>query len=418
MASTNRGTDTGLEPVPSDPKTAEPLAVEPSAEAPALEQELVTTSEGLDRLLFDNPHNFEFFAAVRIIARLLPRHHPVGMDANPSEEIVRFKSHPSLSFPPSEICRLEKPNKERRRPAALTVAFMGLTGPLGALPRFYTEYVIERIRKKDHTFRDYLDLFNHRLISLFYRAWEKYRFWFGYERAELRGRARQASPQEQRWFVVNERPTLDPFSQCLLDLAGMGTPALRYDVGARDQLKPRSTIADETMRFYVGLLAQKHRSAIALEGILAAYFSLEVSVQQFQGQWLFLDREFQTSLDLGAEKASLGRNTVAGERVWDMQGRFRVRLGPLKYAQFLGFLPSGHSFQPLAHLVRLYVNQQFDFDVQLVLRHDEVPWCKLGGPEDDAARLGWNTWVRNESFTEDVADAVLFVEDVVSCSMA
>jgi len=360
--------------------------------------------------LRDEPYRFGFFQAVRVLERLHHARQPVGFDSPPGSEAVRFHAHQSMSFPPSEIFSLTI-SPQGELPADMTVAFLGLTGPSGALPRHYTELMLERARHKDTTLREFFDLFNHRLISLFYRAWEKNRFWTGFERAELAGRALlEASPRQYRSYVLEGRQRRDLFSQALLDLTGLGTGLLRYKSTVPEQLAPRTSIEDETLRFYAGLLAQQHRSAVGLEGLLADYFGLAVSVLQFCGQWLYLEPENQTCLTDGGN-VQLGLNVVVGERFWDVQGRFRIRLGPLTYRQFFDFLPCGTAFKPLAHLARIYAGQQFDVDVQVVLLAAEVPWCQLSSSAEGGARLGWNTWLRNQDFAHDANDAVFMVQD-------
>ena len=368
----------------------------------------------LDQILLAEPYRFDFFQAVRILSRMNPASEPLGYDTIPAREPVRLRSHLALTFPPSEIVSLV-PGRAADGPLLMTVAFFGLYGPSGALPRPYTELLLDRVRAKDHTLRDFLDIFNHRLLSLFYRAWEKYRFWLGTERSELLGALKLRSGKQQyRWFVLYDRPRVDPFAQSLLDLSGMGIAPSRYKIRVPDELASRTQIADETIRFYSGLLAQRHRCAVSLEAMIEDYFELPAAIQQYCGQWLALDTEYQSTLSAGGQ-ARLGINTVVGARVWDAQGRFRVRLGPLEYEQFQQLLPSGSAFRPLAQMVRLYVGQQFDFDLQLVLKGAEAPWCQLSSSPDRGAYLGWNTWIRNETFAKDVADATLLVEDLVSC---
>src|SRR6266498_4733090 len=136
----------------------------------------------LEQVLFEEGYRFEFFQAVRVLERLYRARLPVGCDSIPAKEVVRFHSLLSLTFPPSAVHDVV-PSDDGASPAQMTVAFMGLTGLLGVLPRHYTELLLERMRHKDQTLRDFLDLFNHRLISLFYRAWEKYRLPMAYERA-------------------------------------------------------------------------------------------------------------------------------------------------------------------------------------------------------------------------------------------
>jgi type VI secretion system protein ImpH len=335
------------------------------------------TDPPLERVLFAEGYRFDFFQAVRLLERLYPEREPVGQDANPTQEVVRFRSHVSLSFPPSEVHEIS-PHENVGEPAEMTVAFMGLAGLLGVLPRHYTELVLERTRSKDHVLRDFLDLFNHRLLSLFYRSWEKYRFPIPYERAIAKGQG------------------CDPFSLLLFDLIGMGTKGLRG----------RLEVEDEALLFYVGLLAQHPRSANALEGVLRDYFGVPVRAVQFAGEWLPLSQASRSRL--GSEEANnaLGVNTVAGERVWDQQAKFMLRVGALSWTQYCQFVPSGSAFRPFVELTRFFVGQEHDFDIQLTLKAAEVPWCRLGETGESAPRLGWSTWLKTREFAHDAEGAV------------
>lgn len=349
------------------------------------------------RRLFEEPSRFDFFQAVRLLEWLArqearvgarPAPYAVGEDHAPRYEAVRFRAAPALGFPPGAIAALVPPSAEPEgptHPPEMTVAATGLTGPSGALPAHYTALVIERIRAKDYTLRDFLDLFHHRTASLFYRAWEKYRFPIAYERTERTGQ-----PEEDR------------FTQALYALVGLGTPALRG----------RLSVDDEAVLFYGGYYAHWPRNAQSLERLLADYFEVPAEVRQFQGAWLYLAEEDQSSLPASGRPGRnhcLGRSLLAGSRVWDVENRFRIRLGPLGYREFCRFLPSGDALRELAEMTRLYVGPQFDFDVQLVLRAEEVPWCRLGD-RADPPRLGWTTWVRARAFSHDVDDPVFTLD--------
>ncbi|MGQ9575804.1 MAG: type VI secretion system baseplate subunit TssG [Thermoguttaceae bacterium] len=341
---------------------------------------------------------FDFFQAVRLLESIArqqgrqggDRPEPVGHEARPDREVVRFRALASLSFPAGSVAGF-RPASDRAEgrgaPPELLVACMGLFGPSGVLPPHYTCLLIQRIREKDYSLRDFLDLFNHRTLSLFYRAWEKYRFPIGYERA-----------QQQ------EPPGEDLFTQCLYCLIGWGTGGLRG----------RLALDDQTLLFYAGFFAHFPRCGLALECILADFFQLPVRVNQFQGQWLQLSIEDQTALPSPQQPARpakrLGEDLVLGQRVWEVQSKFRVRLGPLSYPQFRRFMPSGDALRLLCHLVRSFVGPQLDFDVQPVLRAAEVPWCRLGGDRADPARLGWNSWVRSGILEPDAEDAVFSLE--------
>jgi type VI secretion system protein ImpH len=328
--------------------------------------------EALERRMFDEPWAFSFFQAVRLMKLLAPERHTPGNFGDPAEEAVRFTAHPSVSFPASEIQSLEK---RVEAPPLMCVNFMGLIGPLGVLPVHYTQFVRERVRAGDRTLRDFLDIFNHRMVSLFYRAWEKYRFGVPYERGER-----------------------DRLTQYLLDFIGLGTPGL----------EGRQAVSDQSLVFYTGLLAQQPRSAEALRNILEDYFDVPAEVRQFRGVWRQLDLETQCSLDDPQRISSLlGVGVVAGDEVWDQQSVVRVRIGPLGVKRYLDFLPTGTAHQPLRALTRFFSRDDLDFEVQLVLRREDAPLCELGAGGDTAPRLGWLTWGRTKALDRDPDETVL-----------
>jgi type VI secretion system protein ImpH len=161
-------------------------------------------------------------------------------------------------------------------------------------------------------------------------------------------------------------------------------------------------------------MAHYPRSAVALEAMLADYFGLPVEIEQAQGQWLTLDDSDCSCLPgPGAPEGcnnGLGTSVFLGERVWDVQSKFRVRVGPLRYSQFRQFMPDGDALEILCQLARTYAGPDLDIDVLPVLRRDEAPRCRLGGDETDGARLGWNTWVHDEDYLVHLTDAVFFVD--------
>jgi type VI secretion system protein ImpH len=359
---------------------------------------------GLSEHLLREPYRFNFFQAVRLLERWQreragpggaePRQ-PVGRDKLPDQEVVRFRAQPALSFPAGAVSQVRQPPRRETPangetpPLELAVSFLGLTGPSGVLPYHYTSLLVRRLRDKDQSLRDWLDLFNHRLISLFYRAWEKYRLPFAYERSRLDG---AGDP--------------DPITRALYCLVGLGTGGLR----------DRLDIDDEAFLFYAGHFAHAPNSAVCLEGLLADYFEMPIRVEQAQGQWLCLDVD-DRSLMPGpglpkGRNCQLGLNLTVGERVWDVQSKFRLRIGPLTYAQFRRLMPKGDGLRPLCQLTRTYVGLEFDFDVQLILEGEEVPWCRLSGDGADPPYLGLNTWVRCQAFSRPVADAVFFINDL------
>lgn len=318
------------------------------------------------------PYLFEFFQAVRLLERLFRGKSPVGRFFPPSTELVRFIANSTLAFPASELQALDWPDQG---PGRMKVNFMGLTGPEGVLPLYYTSLVADRIRAGDTSAADFFDIFNHRIISLFYLAWEKYRF-----------------------SVAYEREGLDPFSHHLMDLIGMGTPGLQN----------RLPVPDDSLLYYSGLLAQRPHSAAALCNLLSDYFEVPVEVEQFAGGWYPLDRPTQTALEGGqSESEQLGFGAVVGDEVWDQTARVRLKIGPLTLEQYQDFLPQGSAFAPLRTLTNLVSNGEFDFEIQLILQHDEVPGCVLGDEAADAPQLGWHTYIKTRPMGNDASETLL-----------
>lgn len=319
--------------------------------------------------LFAESYRFDFFQAVRLLERLSRDREPVGGAGPPSQEVVRFRTRVSLAFPASAIHEI-RDGKRPGDPPEMTVAFLGMTGPLGVLPHPYTELLIERTRQKDNALWEFLDLFNHRMISLFYRAWEKYRFPISYERTGE-----------------------DAFTQYLFDLVGVGTPGLRG----------RMAFPDQALLFYSGLVAQRPRSAVATEAIIRDYFGVPAKLIQFHGQWLTLDPELRSKI--GEANSTLGGDMVCGARIFNAQSKFRVRLGPLTFRQFRSFLPDGDSHRAVFDWARFLAGMELDFDVQLVLKKEEVPPCQLGAGA--LPQLGWTTWVKTGELADDPSEVVL-----------
>ncbi len=434
--------------------------------------------EALVSLLKTEPFRVKFFEAVRLLRRLLPERKAVGHFVPPKTEVVRFVANPSLEFPASEIQALEWPD-DPGAPIKMMVNFMGLAAPNGVLPEPYVELILERAQKKvgkdrrgqdkfDNGFRDFLDIFNHRFISLFYRVWEKHHFYVPYE----------------------ERET-DQLTPLLMSFIGLGTKGLLE----------RQVVSDQALAYYAGILGQRPRSAQALHQILEDYFDVPVEVVQFVGRWIRLPLADQTQFeDTESVHVQLGFGAVAGDEIWDQQSMVRIKIGPLSLERYLDFLPTpawntfttyfpgdsvtyagetwtalvetigtppgpgseiwkqyldflptptwnmfttyfpgnrvsyrgktwtalaatigtppgpgseiwnrghGRAYPALKSLLKFYSNDQLDFQVQLVLKEKETPALQLTGDPGGTVLLGWVTWIKNADLGRNPAETIL-----------
>jgi type VI secretion system protein ImpH len=339
--------------------------------------------------LRDEPKRFDFIQAVRLLERAsecLPGNAPeavpalIGFDNDPRRETLRLRAALDLAFPETEIAGFDDSGKKPQ----LTVSVMGLIGASGVLPGHYSRLVLEACRDNNMALRDFLDIFNHRALSLFVRAAEKYRLPLAFERARTRGG--------------------DAFSAALRALIGMHAAAMRG----------RQAIPDETLIFYAGHFSHRLRTADALRQMLSEIFDRPVGIIQFQGHWADLRTSEQTQIGgKGAglpRYATLGVSAVLGTRVWDVQGSFRITLGPLDYAQFQGFMPGATDMAQLAALTRTYVGPALSFDVQLTLKGSAVPALALSAEKESGPRLGWNTWLPTRGPRGDASDAIFRME--------
>lgn len=327
----------------------------------------VSAPPGAEEVLRD-PLSHDFFAALRRLQTALPMP-PIGSAQRPGEEPVRFGQEASLAFAPTAISGA-KWNEKRSR-LELKVRFNGMLGPNGAMPAHITEYIIDRQKHHgDHTLGAFLDIFHHRIYSLFFRAWA-----LNQPTADL------------------DREEDSRHSEYFRSLVGTALPGTH----GRDSIK-------ETARmFYSGWLGGLGRSPDGLAAILADFLRVPAEVRSFQGTWLNLPQDSCCRLGESPSTGVLGASCFAGSRIWVAHLKFRIRFGPLTWKQYQELLPGGTAFKEVADWVRTYVGEEFEWEAQLVLRRNEVPECKLG----QGALLGWTSWLGAPAANRDVDDLIV-----------
>lgn len=346
------------------------------SDAPA-ETPAETPATALGRRLAENPWAWDIFAALRRIEAANPDRPRLGRSKRPAQDPVRLAQEPAVVFAPATLAGWEA-GGEGRAPRLL-VHFFGLFGPDGPLPLHLTEYARDRRRNhRDPTFQRFADVFHHRALSLFWRAWA-----------------------DSRPTVSFDRPNEDRFAGYVASLIGLGLGSFRN----------RDAMPDLTKLHFAGHLACQTRHAEGLADILSEFFTMPVRVECFIGGWLSLPRADHTRLGASAATGTLGGNILLGARVWSRQHKFRLVFGPLSLADYLRLLPGGSSFRKLIPIVRNYAGDVLEWDVNLILRRDEVPRTQLGR----TGRLGWTTWLTPRRDDNDAADLFL---DASADSMA
>ena len=328
------------------------------------------TDSLIDRLS-DAPYSFDFFQAVRRIECTRPDLPRIGYSQRPKEDPLRFCQEVSLAFAPSTIAGYTPP--WGRRPACLFVRFFGLLGPNGPMPLHITECVRERIRHhQDETLARFFNIFHHRLISMFYRAWAC-----------------------NHKTVSFDRQGDDRFAVYIGSLFGIGIkscPAAWRDV-----------VPDIAKLHYAGRLVCATRPPEGLRAIVSNYFGFAAEIDEFVGEWIELPPDSCCRLGASPESGMVGSTAIVGSRVWQCQHKFRLKLGPMPLRDYRRMLPGGDSLRRLMAWIRSYIGDELSWDAQLILKAEEVPQLRLGV----IGQLGWTTWLSSRAFESDVDNLVL-----------
>jgi type VI secretion system protein ImpH len=312
------------------------------------------------------PYAFNFFQAVRRLEADHPSWPRVGSSMRLEEDYLRFCQIPSLAFAPSSIEQVQQVDAVVR----MYVNFLGMFGPNGPLPQHLTEFARDRLRNShDPTFVRFIDIFHHRMLSFFYRAW--------------------ASNEKSVDF---DRTDEARYADYFGSLFGIGTAPLQN----------RDSVPDWTKIHFSGRLTAQTRNAEGLEAILGNYFRIPTEIREFEAYWMKIPKENQCRLGETPETGSLGINAIAGERKYEVQLKFRIRMGPMDFADLRRLVPTGPSFRRLKDWVLNYVNQEFYWDLQCIVKAAAVPGTALG----QGAMLGWTTWLKSEEFTRDPDDPI------------
>lgn len=402
------------------PPTRGEVAARAAAEAsraPAVPERAVDRGqlEEIWDTLNTEPWSVEFFALVRRIEAL--RHDTPGFGASnrASEDPLRFGQEPSLAFPPCNVSQFQFPRSNA--PARLFVNFMGMLGPMGPLPLHLTEYAYQRIHHhKDRTFPRFLDIFNHRMIGLFYRAWAASSMPASFDRAAPIGDACELSELERQRLLTSDRSR---YSVYVGASCGLGMEETRH----------RDAVPDLAKLHFAGRLSAATRGPEGLAAVLQTYFKVPVHVDEFAGRWVELPPHDRCLLGSGSPSSSLGTlgggGAVCGAKVWESQGAFRATMGPMSYSEYSRLLPltlpdyrrdfwkggQGTFARPpgatsagrLDAWIRNYIGDEFSWEVVLVLKSQEVPRARLGS----GTRLGWTSWVMTGPSPDDRGDLAI-----------
>ena len=321
------------------------------------------------KMLEEAPYSVDFYAALRAVECIYSSHPRLGQSQRPAEDSIRLGQAVSLDFSPSSLDSFGP--GQNGRPSQLLVNLLGLLGPNGPMPLHITEYVYERKNQhRDQTLSSFLDLFHHRLLSLFYRAWA-----------------------DSESTVSLDRPETDQFGKFVASFIGLGMASMRN----------RDAMPDWSKLHFSGALSCQTRHADGLKAILGSFFNAPIEIEELIGRWISLPSECLCQLGSPRRQALLGSNATIGYRVWDYQQTFRLVFGPVGFGVFQRMLPGREGLKRLTAIVKNYVGDELAWELQLVLDQNEVPQVRLGRQ----GSLGWTTWIASKPPSRHAGNLVL-----------
>lgn len=305
----------------------------------------------------ENPHKFGFYEAMRLIECYHRDKDRMGETLRPKDDVIRLGQSPSSAFAPSTLASAKLEAKEIIH---LKVYFFGMFGPNGALPLHLTEYANDRVKNaRDESLIHFMDIFHHRLLSLFYRAWAN-----------------------KEPTVHYDRPEQDRFHSYTGSLLGIGTP----------EMQDRDRMPDNSKMHYAGHMSTQTRHAEGLASVLQSYFKVPVSIQEFIGEWLEIPEQSRCYLGMSLDGGKLGEDAVLGGKSWQRQYKFRVAIGPMDIDEYEGLLPGKEKLKQVATILKNYLGLEMTWDVNLILKKEDIPKTILG----NYGQLGWTSWLNSQ----------------------
>ncbi len=302
------------------------------------------SDSSIEQSLLEEPYRYNFFKAVHLLESFSGGK-AQGRNLSPTDDPVRFRVEPGFAFPASDISALQKNGNGHA--LQMTANFMGLIGPKGVLPDWYNEYAQNLKYKKDHSLTDFLDMFHHRLISLFYLAWKKYR------------------------LTENYQPDgSDPIASAISGFVGIDDCEREADPAFLKYAKQRLT-------YFSGLVSRTIPAASAIETLVGHATGVQAQVEQFVERLIPIHEHDRTCL--GKNNSTLKKDALCGRQVRDISSYFRVDLGPMSWKKYLAFQPRSRNLSMVRKLIAYIAGVEYEFEIRLILKGPEIPGLCLGG---------------------------------------
>ncbi|MBO4643592.1 MAG: type VI secretion system baseplate subunit TssG [Alphaproteobacteria bacterium] len=293
----------------------------------------------------------DFFELVRRIGHGRPDLPRLGKAARPTQENVRFGQTPYLHFPPTEVAEIRQGNGSAE--ALIMTYFFGLLGVNGPMPLEFTDYVFQRSHNYyDQTWRRFLDIINHRFLTLFYRAWA-----------------------ENEQAVSFDRADDDKITDIVRALAG--TPS---DMSSVNRTFPYLTAN------YANHFGRSVKSCSSLEEILRNVMKVDLVVKDFVVSSYDIPKNARCHLG-HRESSVLGKNIQLGRTYMSATREFEIEVGPVSFAECCKWAPGRKGFDVINRIVTAYLDRPLEYSLTFIVIGKTIPEVRFEG-KDKGVRLG------------------------------
>lgn len=321
---------------------------------------------GLAERLAPEIARINFYRFCQLLEQSQPQTPPLGSTANPADDAVRFRPHPGMGFPVSELKNVERDAEHPDAPPTVRTTFLGLYGVDSPLPTAYLDFIAQR-QDGHEAVMAFLDIFNHRVITQYYRIWRKYNYPASFEAGAV-----------------------DDISRCLLGLIGLGIPG------------SEKHIATPVSRF-LALLSVMRLPTRTAEGVTALVALLapltKATVAPHDPQPVILSSPAGLSK---TSRISLKTRVLLGSAGTDVNSQLLLKLYTADAAEARGWLPGGQLHTDLLVLLRVYLGWRCQARLQLTLPVSLLPPAQLGNRRVQVSRTG----ILRASFTAPATGTV------------
>ena len=312
---------------------------------------------------------YDFFQAVRKIENALETERTLGTTSHPKFDLLRFKQNAELKFHTGAISKSELNVSQKK--LEMFVNFFGLLGTNSPMPYFFTEHIIDMAREGNTSLIDFLDIFQHRMLSFFYRAW--------------------AVNQQ---CVSYENNKEDHFKEYIYSIISENYQHNRNE----------SSLPEDSKIYYSGHLIHAEKKSESVRAILNSYFDVPVTINEFEPFWLDIPDESNFRLGGSSENGCLGRSTFAGEKTYNCTMKYKIIIGPMKYKKYKSMLPGTLGYRNLIDWLDHCTPHELTWEVQFTLESNEVPYF------DSKAALGYSSWLLSSKSEVDQNDFIIIQE--------